>query len=84
LIDVIKNHHQPDKANTDDRLVHLVYISDLLVSRFRVGNELERIDADNLLHSLEVVGLRIADLPLVIDTIPWTMFNEESSDLEQS
>ena len=83
LIEVIKYHHSPNKAEIDERLVHLVYISDLLISRFRVGNELERIDAENLLESLEIIGLKIADLPLVIDTIPWTMFNEESASHEK-
>jgi putative nucleotidyltransferase with HDIG domain len=84
LIDVIKYHHTPQKAEIDQGLVHLVYISDLLISRFRVGNELERIDAENLLESLEIIGLDITELPLVIDTIPWTMFNEESSTKDKS
>jgi putative nucleotidyltransferase with HDIG domain len=79
LIDVIKNHHNPEAATESPELVHLVYIADLLMSRFRVANELERIDTQSLLKSLKIIGFEMSELPLVIDAIPWTMLNEEIS-----
>ncbi len=82
LVDVIKNHHNPEEAETNPELVHLVYLADLMMSRFRVINELERMDTGGLVTSMRRVGLKKEDLPKLVDAIPWTMFNEQHEDDE--
>jgi hypothetical protein len=82
LVDVIRNHHNPEEAETNPELVHLVYLADLMMSRFRVINELERIDTGGLVTSMRRVGLKKEDLPKLVDAIPWTMFNEQHEEDE--
>ena len=69
LIDVIKHHHRPEEAEYDIELNHLVYIADLLMSRFIVGQELERLDTDSFNSRLEKVGLKAEQFPKVIEEI---------------
>ena len=74
LIDSIKNHHNPDNAASDKVLVSIVYLADLLMSRFLVGQELERIDTEHLKKSLHILGLDKGDFSNVIETIPAQIF----------
>ena len=74
LIDAIKNHHNPDNSVTDNVLTSVVYLADLLMSRFLVGQELERLDADHLKKSLNMLGLETMQFPDIIDTIPGQVF----------
>ncbi|MBN2419748.1 MAG: HDOD domain-containing protein [Deltaproteobacteria bacterium] len=74
LIDSIKNHHNPDNAASDRVLVSLVYLSDLLMSRFLVGQELERMDAEHLKKSLHILGLDTGGFSNVIESIPPQIF----------
>jgi len=71
LKEAIANHHNPEKSIVNPVLTHLVYIADLLISRFQVGNDLERIDANGLAASMERLGLDLSDLPSIIEYIPW-------------
>jgi putative nucleotidyltransferase with HDIG domain len=74
LIDSIKNHHNPDNAFSDRVLASIVYLSDLLMSRFLVGQELERLDTDHLKKSLHILGLDTENFSNVIETIPAQIF----------
>ena len=67
LIDVIKYHHSPEKAEYDNELNHLVYFADLLMSRFIVGQELERINTDSFNARLERIGIKAGELSEVIE-----------------
>ena len=69
LIDVIKYHHRPEEAEYDSDLNHLVYLSDLLMSRFIVGQELERINTDSFHNRLEKIGLKAEQFSEVIEKI---------------
>ena len=69
-IDTIMYHHNPEKATVDRELTHLVYLADLLMSRFLVGQELERMNTDELASRLQEVGLSPKDFPVIIDSIP--------------
>ena len=69
LIDVIKYHHKPEEAEHDNDLIHLVYFADLLMSRFIVGQELERIDTDAFHSRLDKVGIKAEQLSEVIEEI---------------
>ena len=74
LIDTIKNHHNPDNASSDKVLVSIVYLADLIMSLFLVGQELERIDPEYLKKSLCILGLDTEDFSNVIETIPSRIF----------
>ncbi|MGD9158019.1 MAG: HDOD domain-containing protein [Desulfobacteraceae bacterium] len=74
LIDSIKNHHNPDNAASDKVLVSIVYLADLLMSRFLVGQELDRLDTNHLKRSLHTLGLDTGKFSNVIETIPDQIF----------
>ncbi len=76
LQDTIAYHHHPEKAEIAPELVHLVYLADLLMSRFKAGVELERIDTTGLDQRLKVIGLALSRLPEAIDSIPWGMLGK--------
>jgi putative nucleotidyltransferase with HDIG domain len=74
LIDTIGYHHQPEQATANPELTHLVYLTDLLLSRFLVGQELERLNTDGFVLRLERIGLSPSDLPILVDLIPQRVF----------
>jgi len=75
LSDVIKFHHYPENALVDVELTHLVYLADLLMSRFQMGQELECLNTDNLLQRLQTIGLTASQFPMLIDLIPQQLFD---------
>ncbi len=74
LADVICHHHAPEKAAENVALVHIVYLADLLMSRFHSGLELDRLDTGALLSILSTVGLSIEQFPAMVDLIPAGVF----------
>lgn len=70
LVETIRHHHRPENAAQHDALVHIVYLADLLMSRFNTGLELERLNTDTLASRLEAIGLTISKFPQLIDHIP--------------
>ncbi len=70
----IKFHHSPEDAFQHKDLVHIVYLADLLMSRFQVGLELERLNTDSLRQRLEILGLSIQSLAEIVDMIPLAAF----------
>ena len=74
LTDAIKHHHEPKHAEIDSELTHLVYLADLLMSRFLVGQELERLSTDDLISRLDGAGIMAEQFPIIIDSIPQRMF----------
>lgn len=75
LADVIGNHHCPEEAYVDPELTHLVYLADLLMSRFVVGQELERLDTKSLTSRLRALGLSPEEFPLIVERIPPQLFS---------
>ena len=75
LIDTILFHHRPEKATANPELTHLVYLADLVMSRFIVGQELERVNTDDLKLRLGKLGLGPEQFPMVIDSIPHQLLN---------
>ena len=67
LTDTIRHHHYPEQATIDQELTHLVYLADLLMSRFQVGQELECLNVDNFSLRLQKVGLTPYQFPIIID-----------------
>lgn len=74
LLDVIAHHHNPEQSSTNSELTHLVYVADLLMSRFLIGQELERLNIDNLDLRLKKIGFSIDQFPRIIDSIPRHVF----------
>jgi putative nucleotidyltransferase with HDIG domain len=70
LVETIRFHHKPENARNHKELVNIVYLADLLMSRFHTGLELERLSTDTLAPRLETIGLSLAAFPKLIDQIP--------------
>jgi putative nucleotidyltransferase with HDIG domain len=70
LVETIRHHHNPEAARQHNGLVHIVYLADLLMSRFHTGLELERLNTDALAARLEALGLSISGFPALVDLIP--------------
>jgi putative nucleotidyltransferase with HDIG domain len=70
LQDVVANHHHPEKALHAPELTHLVYLADLLMSRFLTGLELERLNTDQLDGRLARIGLSVSRFHEIVDIIP--------------
>ena len=76
LIDVVAFHHSPDKAKTNKELVSIIFLADLLMSRFNTGLELEKMETDKLEPVLDTLGISVSELPQLIDSIPINLFNK--------
>jgi putative nucleotidyltransferase with HDIG domain len=70
LVETIRHHHNPEDARRRGSLVHIVYLADLLMSRFHSGLELERLNTDALATRMETIGLSISKFPALVDHIP--------------
>ncbi len=70
LVETIKYHHKPEKAEKHYGLVHIVYLADLLMSRFHTGLELERLETESLATRLETIGFSITEFSELVDHIP--------------
>jgi putative nucleotidyltransferase with HDIG domain len=81
LCDVIRHHHSPEKATRQLGLAHVVYLADLLMTRFHSGLELERLNTESLATRLETIGLTTEKFPHIVDLIPIGVFE---SSLEMS
>lgn len=80
LIDVIRHHHKPEEATQNLELAHIVFLADLLMSRFHTGLELERLDTADLGARLAVLGLSLERFPDIVELIPLRVF-ESSPEL---
>ena len=79
LLDVIRYHHYPEHAQVDRELVTLVYLADLLMSRFGYGYDLEKMNTDQLSSRLKLLGLRAEQFPELVDRLPRNIFQYEPS-----
>ncbi|MFH1156782.1 MAG: HDOD domain-containing protein [Pseudomonadota bacterium] len=78
LSESILYHHNPEQALKHKNLVRIIYLADLLMSRFNVGLEIENLKTVNLSTVLSNLGLSVSDLPGLIDAIPLTIFDTKS------
>ena len=70
LIDTIRHHHHPEHASVDSELTHVVYLADLLMSKFQAGHELQSLDRGNLSLRLKKIGLVPSQFSTIVDLIP--------------
>ncbi|UCF83906.1 MAG: HDOD domain-containing protein [Desulfobacteraceae bacterium] len=80
LGDTIRHHHHPEQACVSPELTHLIYLADLLMSRFAVGNELERLNTHQLTSRLQKVDLRPEQFPMIVESIPDQLLAESLLD----
>ena len=78
LRDAIIYHHQPEHASVDPELTHLIYVADLIMSRFHVGQELERLNTEGFSSRLKQIGLTPSQVPTIIDIISQKIYNDSS------
>jgi len=78
LVEVIKCHHRPENAVIDSELTHLIYVADLIMSRFAVGQELERLNTDSLNDRLDKIGIKPEHFSDVIENVSDILFNLSS------
>ena len=74
LRDTIQHHHFPENATVDPNLTHLVYLADLIMSRFQVGHELECLNVEQLAMRLAQLELSTSQLPEIVELIPQEIF----------
>jgi putative nucleotidyltransferase with HDIG domain len=70
LIDTIRHHHQPELSSVDPELVHVVYLADLLMSKFQAGHELQGLNKGNISLRLKKIGLMPSQFSIIVDLIP--------------
>jgi putative nucleotidyltransferase with HDIG domain len=70
LIDTIRHHHHPEHASVDSELVHVVYLADLLMSKFQAGQELGFLNNGNISSRLKKIGLIPSQFSTIVDLIP--------------
>ena len=70
LTESISYHHNPEDSNHNRELVHMVYLADLLMSRFHTGLEIERLNTGTLNSRLEALGLSTRTFTEIVDIIP--------------
>lgn len=78
LIDVIACHDHPELAKNDTTLTTVVYLANLLLSRFDTCHELERIDIKPLQFCLQQLGLDAQSFQNLISSIPWKTLNSQA------
>ena len=77
LIDTIRHHHKPENAVRNFELTHIVYLADLLMSRFHTGLELERLSTETLSTKLGTIGFSTEKFSDIVDLIPAGVFKSE-------
>jgi putative nucleotidyltransferase with HDIG domain len=74
LTNAIRFHHRPEESDSGDPLTTIVYLADLLMSRFHSGLELERMGVKNLSDQLSRLDLSTGQLCDLVDLIPGKVF----------
>ena len=74
LAAAIRWHHCPERSQTHAELSHIVFLANLIMSRFHSGLEIEAQDSGSLAARLQAVGLSLERLPAVVDSIPLAVF----------
>jgi putative nucleotidyltransferase with HDIG domain len=77
LADVIRHHHRPEQGLRNRELNHIVFLANLIMSKFHAGLELEKQDTGDLAPRLEAIGLSVGQFPQIVDMIPLAVFEAE-------
>jgi putative nucleotidyltransferase with HDIG domain len=74
LAEAIRHHHMPERAMQHGTLAHIVFLANFLMSCFRAGLEIEKLDAGLLAARLSAIGLAVGQFPQIVDMIPVNVF----------
>ncbi len=78
LAETVRHHHKPENASLAPEMVAVVYLANLLMSRFHTGLELSRVDTGSLEQRLAMIGLGVDRFNDLIDWIPSRTFQIET------
>ena len=70
----VRHHHRPVADPEHGTLCAIVYLADLLMSRFHCGLEIERLETRDLTAHLALLGLALDDFAGLVDAIPTSIF----------
>ena len=70
ITDAIQYHHVPEAAKENQSLVFIIDLADLILEKFNAGFDLEKMQPKSLESALDHLGLRMSDLPALVDLIP--------------
>lgn len=70
LAEVIRFHHNPKDAPNYKTMTSLVYVAEVLMSRFNTGLELERIQTNDFESAMKTIGLGLHMLPRMVELVP--------------
>ncbi len=74
LAEAIRSHHEPEPGSRHRGLGSLVFLSNLLMSRFHAGQEIGRQVTRTITPRLAAVGLAPGQQPQIVDLIPMDGF----------
>ncbi len=74
LAGAIRHHHRPERDHRFAELNHIVFLANLIMSRFHAGLELEKPDTGELAPRLRAIGLTAGQLARIVDMIPLNVF----------
>lgn len=74
LMHAIQFHHKPDLCSDSRQLCTIVYLADVLMSRFHAGLEMERLETKGLTAQLALIGLAPEDFIGLVDLLPTSIF----------
>ncbi len=75
LADAIYYHHFPEKEGHNAALPIIVYVADLIMSRFHSGLGIERLDTEYLAQRMNLLGLSPTQIPELVNLIPLEVFS---------
>lgn len=75
LSDTILHHHQPEAAEVDVDLAHIVNLADLLLGRFKVGHGFGDTDTKEMALRMGHLGLAPSQLASLVELIPQDIFD---------
>jgi hypothetical protein len=74
ISETILQHHEPDKAEYNRFLAHLVYVADLTSTRFVLGHDLDKMDTAHLRSSLDAIEFDTLNLPELLASASFNAF----------
>jgi HD-like signal output (HDOD) protein len=74
LAEAIRCHHEPEQGSRHRELDGLIFLANLIMSRFHAGLEIERQGTHSLAPRLAAIGLSASQLPQIVDMIPMDVF----------
>ena len=84
LVHTVRYHHSPGKESPHTLLATVVYLADLLLSRFQIGLEIERLDTETLSDHMAKLDLHTDSFAHLVDLIPSAVFHNTAEASSES